>query len=204
MTPARATQERHLAQHGPSFRRELVAQLCHVDHLVRAHADPVQAVLPAGAEVAGTVAAQSRVSLSLFVLLTAACAPVDAILVRAGVQHLRRQRRSDHAASTVGPSPRLRRAERRPENQLPRCCQGGSGEGRLGGVFHAGEVVCPRPHERPRPRSARQHSMSCPGCQLQQYWLPPPGARTALDKMLLKQAPSRGSTTRSFPLPSRR
>ena len=37
------------------------------------------------------VAAQSRVSLSLFVLLTAACAPVDAILVRAGVQHLRRQ-----------------------------------------------------------------------------------------------------------------
>ena len=150
------------------------------------------------------VAAQSRVSLSLFVLLTAACAPVDAILVRAGVQHLRRQRRSDHAASAVGPSPRLRRAERRPENQLPRCCQGGSGEGRLGGVFHAGEVVCPRPHERPRPRSARQHSMSCPGCQLQQYWLPTPGARTALDKMLLKQAPSRGSTTRSFPLPSRR
>ena len=27
--------------------------------------------------------------------------------------------------------------------------------------------------------------MSCPGCQLQQYWLPTPGARTALDKMLL-------------------
>ena len=204
-TPAaRATQERHLAQHGPRFRRELVAQLCHVDHLVRAHADPVQAVLPAGAEVAGT---RRRPVASLSLSLRASdCGlrTVDAILVRAGVQHLRRQRRSDHAASAVGPSPRLRRAERRPENQLPRCCQGGSGEGRLGGVFHAGEVVCPRPHERPRPRSARQHSMSCPGCQLQQYWLPTPGARTALDKMLLKQAPSRGSTTRSFPLPSRR
>ena len=75
-TPAaRATQERHLAQHGPRFRRELVAQLCHVDHLVRAHADPVQAVLPAGAEVAGTRRRPvASLSLSLFVLLTAACA----------------------------------------------------------------------------------------------------------------------------------